>query len=170
MNKGLEALERIVMPDEVFLKECKRLNIDNHSDYETIKKELQRLEAIDNAKPSEALESLKTPLHNEWLRVYSQFKEIGETTKIVDGCRMVKSDADNYLTIKQYILKSQKKEKALEIIKKKHINPFTSNFQESKNAEEYNHLMSISYEAYWIKALYLTQEEFDLLKEVLCDE
>lgn len=48
MSKGLECLERMAMPDEVFLKECERLNIDNHSDYEYLKKELKALEIIKN--------------------------------------------------------------------------------------------------------------------------
>ncbi len=49
----------------------------------------------------EALENLKTALHNEWLRFYPQFKELDEKTKFVDGVRMVSSDADAFLNVKQ---------------------------------------------------------------------
>lgn len=49
----------------------------------------------------EALEILKTALHNEWLRFYPQFKELDEKTKFVDGVRMVSSDADAFLIVRQ---------------------------------------------------------------------
>lgn len=49
----------------------------------------------------EALEVLKTALHNEWLRFYPQLEELDEKTKFVDGVRMVGSDADAFLTVKQ---------------------------------------------------------------------
>jgi len=52
----LEALERLAMPDEIHISECKKLGISPTQDYKIIEQALQRLEAIDNAKPSEALE------------------------------------------------------------------------------------------------------------------
>lgn len=59
MNKELEALERLAMPDELHIEECKKLGIDLTEDYDLIKTALERLEAIDSAKPSEALERLE---------------------------------------------------------------------------------------------------------------
>ena len=66
----------------------------------------------------EALETLKTALHNEWLRFYPQFKELKEMTKFVDGVRMVGSDAEAFLTVKQALQRLEQIEKNIEICKK----------------------------------------------------
>ena len=44
MNKELEALERLAMPDELHIKECKKLGIGLTDDFNTIEQALQRLE------------------------------------------------------------------------------------------------------------------------------
>ena len=59
MSKELEALERLAMPDELHIKECKKAGIGLIEDYEVVERALHRLEAIDNSNPSEALKSLK---------------------------------------------------------------------------------------------------------------
>ena len=46
MNKALESLERLVMPDDLFLKECVKLGISNTYDYETIKKQLEAIDVV----------------------------------------------------------------------------------------------------------------------------
>lgn len=54
----LESLERLAMPDDLHIKECKKLGIGLTEDYEVVEQALHRLESIDNANSSEALEIL----------------------------------------------------------------------------------------------------------------
>lgn len=156
MTKGLEALERMAMPDEVFLKECERLNIDNHSDYEYLKRELQRLEAIDNANPSEALEEIKqiefyvgTIIGLEFIKGNDVFSEAKKRDYEIFKIKAEK--------IKQALLKAQQQEKVLGIIKDKQVN--VRLLKRCKSVEQYNNNCPFGCE--------LTQEEFDTLKEVL---
>ena len=51
MSKELEALERLAMPDDIHIKECKKAGIGLTEDYEVVEQALKRLEAIDNANP-----------------------------------------------------------------------------------------------------------------------
>ena len=97
MSKEFEALERLAMPDELHIKECKRLGIGLTEDYELIK---QRLEAIDNANPSEALECLgvlETYFYNKWKLTYF-LEDKPKELNTID-------------TIKQALLKAQELEK-----------------------------------------------------------
>lgn len=48
MTKARESLERIVMPDDLFKEQCKKLGISCNDDYKFLKEELQRLEGYDN--------------------------------------------------------------------------------------------------------------------------
>ena len=64
MRKELEALERLAMPDELHIKECKKLGIGLTEDYDIVKKALLELESIKEAKPSEALECLEVLEHD----------------------------------------------------------------------------------------------------------
>ena len=112
MSKVLESLERLAMPDEVFLKECERLNINNHSDYEYLKKELKRLEAIDNANPSEALNKLKE--NAEMFDEIAQENSHSYKDDTVVEAFIYKS---NNLTIEQALIKSQNLEKENELLK-----------------------------------------------------
>ena len=126
MNRDFEALEMLknrALSDldnipKTAIPICEKSNEEVMKAYEILKQALLELKTIRETDPIEALENLKIPLHNEWLRFYPQFEEMGETTKIVDGCRMVKSDAYNYLTIKQYVLKTQKDLDRLKILEK----------------------------------------------------
>ena len=59
MSKELESLERLAMPDDIHIKECKKAGIGLTEDYEVVEQALKRLEAIDNANPSEALKALE---------------------------------------------------------------------------------------------------------------
>ena len=131
-----------------YLEAFKRLNEDD-SDYalkqatkdiETVGQALQRLESIDNANPSEAL-------------------NITKATEKYTGIDLS--------IVKQALLKAQEQEKVLEIIKKKQVDMklfFNALFREQQYKinplEFYNG--SVGY-----KRLWLTQEEFDLLKEML---
>lgn len=44
MTKELEALERLAMPDELHIKECKKLGIGLTEDYDLLEQALQRLD------------------------------------------------------------------------------------------------------------------------------
>lgn len=93
MSKVLESLERLAMPDELHIKECKKLGIGLTEDYDVVEQALQRLESIDNASPSEALECLEKV--SDYLNNVYDYKEIIEE---------VRKDID---TIKQVLLKVQ---------------------------------------------------------------
>ena len=133
----LEALEKLL---DGYSK-----GMAGRSYYDTIKQALQRLESIDNSKPSETLEILddfKNGLVNK------------ETGMIMFNQVWFKNQID---TIKQALLKAQENEKVLEIMKDKWVN--VAVLIHSKTVEEYN---SNAYTPY-----NLTQEEFDLLKRWL---
>lgn len=147
MNKELEALEEI--RDFRYGKD--KLLVCQTAMYDDIKQALQRLEAIDNANPSEAL---------KWLEDKGeQWVERGLNPDIVQY-----KETQSYREIKQALLKAQEQEKelkAFEIIKKKKVNVirlFTNGFDIDL------------YHSNLRDELKLTQEEFELLKEVLSDE
>lgn len=147
MSKGLEALEEI--RDFRYGKD--KLLVCQTAMYDDIKQALQRLEAIDNANPSEAL---------KWLDdIGEQWVERGLNPDIVQY-----KETQSYREIKQALLKAQEQEKelkAFEIIKKKKVNVirlFTNGFDIDL------------YHSNLRDELKLTQEEFELLKEVFKDE
>ena len=55
MNKELEALERLAMPDDLHISECKKLGIGLTEDYEVVEKALLELKSIKEAKSSEVI-------------------------------------------------------------------------------------------------------------------
>ncbi len=104
---------------------------------------LQRLEAIDNANPSKALE-----------RVTSEFIDGYPTGNIFAGMTW-----EEHSAIKQALLKAQEQEKALKIIFEKTVD--IEYLKSAESVDEYNRLIKVTgffYEP-------LTQNEFDLLKE-----
>ena len=128
MSKELEALHTIAFNTQI--------NGMNFGDeLRTIEKALQRLEAIDNANPSEALEELEQDIKN---------RVILAEDKQLKLCAV----------IKQALLKAQEQEKVLEIIKEKYVEFYI--LLKSKNVEHYNSNTKFGKE--------LTEEEFDLLK------
>ena len=114
--------------------------------YDIVREALQRLEAIDNANPSEALECLEVLEQDIKDRI------------ILDEDRQLKLCA----VIKQALLKAEKEHKAFEIIKEKECDMrwFKYCIKVNSEVETYNNGLPEYYEK-------LTQEEFDLLKEVL---
>ena len=175
MDKYLEALERLAMPDELHIKECKKLGIGLTEDYDTVEKALLELTSIKKASPSEALECLE--------RIGAEKLARGE---------LIRNDnkLEPYIsTIKQALLKAQepkqyvdelklveKKLKALEIIKEKY--PNVVEVKLCKDYEHYKLRMSSKHDTEIVKIdwndkslldylVLLTEEEFNLLKEVL---
>lgn len=135
MSKELEALKRV------------KYNISKEvvDAFDSIENALERLEAIDNANPSEALETLKDAL-------------------IGNGINDTINDyVDNLiLPIKQALLKAQENEKVLSIIKEKCVD--VGYVIMLFMYKDYNSKMD---ELWGDKAplYYLTKEEFKLLKE-----
>ena len=99
MSKELEALNKI-QHDFGQLKGQELVSC-----YETIFSALQRLESIDNAEPSEALECLD--------KLFNEYKELcldtGSNEHIYQECNLTSS----YNTIKKYMLKAQEQKKYL---------------------------------------------------------
>lgn len=99
MSKELEALKRMeyFVNEEMGIKTFKQSgwHIEGTDDYEMVKEALQRLEAIDSAKPSKALESLK---------------KLGEY-ELKQNCLV--EDLIVYDTIKQALIKVQESKKYL---------------------------------------------------------
>ena len=149
----LEALEKLL---DGYSK-----GMAGRSYYDTIKQALQRLESIDNSKPSETLEILddfKNGLVNK------------ETGMIMFNQVWFKNQID---TIKQALLKAQENEKVLEIIKKKRIDIGLlkhCEYHTEYNVEIAEHNDELkTYQDWWYRKE-LTKEEFDLLKRWLGNE
>ena len=138
MSKELEALKRGIIEFE------KNLEDDPNNEWlkRTIagmKKCYQRLEAIENAEPSEALEKLNELLN--W-----------------DGASKVKFAL--YYSIKQSLLRAQEQEKVLEIIFEKQVDVC-----ELKICIDVYEDSLYQYNKRTIERFRLTPEEFDTLKE-----
>ena len=141
-----------------------------------LKQVLDYLKSLDNVNPSEALRKLddilnkvfdygvQSVLDNLLLRGYNtknMLKQecLGKTLDYdLDEAKTKIINLNDYPIIKQALLKAQEQEKVLEIVKKKTVSIFQLGC--CKNVNEYNDLKFIEFEK-------LTQEEFDLLKEVL---
>lgn len=146
VSKELDALERV---DDYVDKDydyCQRG--DYSKDYKLIKQALQRLEAIDNANPSKAMDYMKS-LFKCWEHLVKkdnlEIKEV-ELEKYIFK--------ENYDAIKQALIKAQEQEKVLEIIKKKNV--LINGLKHSMTLGLYNKCLDDD--------MILTQEEFELLK------
>lgn len=122
--------------------------------YEEYQKMCNRLESIDNAEPSEALKCVD--------KILGYFGKAQVETMTLSKC--------NVLTIKQALLKAQKEHKALEIIKEKNVNMFgfKRDIKQLGNRFTYKYYQSNLgnyHSGFDIQEL--TEEEFNLLKEVL---
>lgn len=139
VSKELEALEKGIIEFE------KDLEDDCNNEWlkrvvAGMKKCYQRLEAIDNANPSEAMKCFFRLGHNH-------------REEYING-----RHKEDYSIIEQYILKAQEQEKVLKIM----FTKIVSIFQLSccKNVNEYNDLKFNDNEK-------LTKEEFELLRRYL---
>ena len=109
MNKYLEALERLAMPDDLHIKECEKLGIGLTEDFDTVEKALLELESIKEAEPSGALKTLDvldktiSPLLEPVLAEY----EYDLSDKITA----------NYFALKQALLKAREQERENELLK-----------------------------------------------------
>jgi len=150
MNKELDYLDDILKNEPMTLN--KRMII------EIIKEKIQRLESIDNAKPSGALKSLEvlekiiSPLLEPILAKY----EDDLSDKITA----------NYFALKQALIKAQEQEKVLEIIKEKDVDiKFLRALINSDS--EYTRKNALKIYNLCLDNEQLTEEEFGLLKRWL---
>lgn len=125
-----------------YLEALDRISIhrfdDKYEEWDTDYETVENyLQSIDNSNPSEALECLKNFVENNEKGTYN----------IRD-----KKDLD---TIKQALQTKSKKELAFDIIKEKNVD--ITLLKHCEKVDEYNNNYNIN----------LTQEEFELLKEVL---
>lgn len=140
MSKELEAFRDILG----ILSAVSGCEVDMDSErIKLVNQALQRLEAIDNANPSEALEMFRS--------VELTLKENRFLNK---GSWLI----DSLNIIQQALIKAQENEKVLEVIKEKGVDIATFNTYQSVIG--YN--WSIRFEKH--KRKELTQEEFDALK------
>ena len=158
MSKELDYLDDILKNEPMTLN--KRMII------EIIKEKIQRLESIDHANPSEAL---------EWLNKFKgveisslPFKSEDGAVKEVDlnEVRFVGSQLNNEFRkfvyiIENALIKAQEQEKVFKIIKKKYVDIYL--LKSINTLEEYNKNIGL-------RGIELTQEEFDLLKRWLENE
>ena len=134
---------------------------------------LKRLESIDNAEPSDVsfiwLNQRITRLEDD-LQHYTMVEKDKALASITE------KELNHLTTIKQALLKAQKEHKALEIIKEKY--PDVVEVKLCKDYEHYKLRMSSKHDTEIVKIdwndislldylLLLTEEEFNLLKEVL---
>ena len=117
MNNYFEALERLAMPDDVHISECKKLGIGLMEDYEVVEKALLELQSIKEAEPSEALECLKK-LNGMEISSMPFKDDYGIEEVDLNDIRKVGSqlntDFKEYIdTIKQALLNAEKDEKII---------------------------------------------------------
>lgn len=163
MTKELEALEEI--RDFRYGKD--KLLVCQTSMYKIIKQALERLEAIDNANSSKALECLEDIYRNAVF--INEKQEIQNKHKIfIESPETNKTISEQCNTIKQALLKAQEQKRVLNIIKEKNVDVYI--LKTCINLEHYNSEIrrknqnnTYSYEI-WYE---LTEEEFSTLKEWL---
>jgi len=148
MNKKyLEALGKNIRYKKEYIgNDTYRLYLKKN-EIELLEKYLTELEAIDNAKPSEALELVG------YLKDY--------LLNMIPYCDWLND-------IEKYILKAQEQEKVLEIIKEKRVDLsyLRCCFEDNQSVERYNEYIRNKTMVYDHEEE-LTQEEFELLKRYL---
>lgn len=149
MSKELEAFESIM---KIYGNTNSLEGTYNY--FLIIKKALQRLEAIDNSKPSEALGLVK--------RTCELYVDSLKQRDLI-GYDIIEKQINEALdSIKQTLIKSQKQEKVLEILKEKGV--ILSILEYSQVVEDYNNAILFSFKPSAYEMCKLTQEEFELLK------
>lgn len=160
MSRELEALERLIEYRRIDVESVER---DDGTSYENdisiIEKALQRLEAIDNANPSEALKYLENMIDTFLVENKNKI----EFNKVNNyDCELLEERRKDLESYKQALIKAQEQGKVLEILFKKQVDLgwLWYCIHECVNSlNEYNKKMPI-------EKFKLTQEEFNLLKKV----
>lgn len=164
MDKELEALERLAMPDEMHIEECKKLGIDLTEDYEVVKKAILELKAIKEANPSEAFEILENISKEECLfKDRSTIYMGGEKVNSFTWKHTIGEHFKGIKDIEQALLKAQENVKILSVIKEKHLFEATHKYIVDYS-KDYNTYCKL-FESYKLdEANKLIENEFNLLK------
>ena len=149
MTKEFEALAFIKEKFAYLEYNCENYNIPKE-ELDILQNALNELKAIKEAKPSEAFKEL-----NEIIEYITEDKKVKYKSTILFDCEI----------IKQSLLKAQKLEKAWEIVRKKRVDFYILSIRNT--VEDYNGLYYDIHNSYDVVSYLLTQEEFDLLKEML---
>ena len=145
MSKELKALKRINEKNYLTEREHREF-------YSIVEQALQRLEVIDNSKPSEALDYLE------------RIRDVLQNDKCIDIEWVFKHE---YNTIKQALIQGEINKKFKEIVVSKCVG--TENLTYVKIAEDYDDYLSL-FEDKIEKEYLLFKDEFELLKEMFKDE
>ena len=160
---------------------------------EVVEQALQRLEFIDNANPSKALErlycsgnlQLNYVLSDKHKHDYETIEQALQRLESIDNANPSKAldclfrlghnhrkdyingkHKEDYSIVEQALLKAQENEKVLSIINKKSV--YIHLLQQCGDVESYNNYFITKYGLdEFTERLLLTQEEFDLLKRLL---
>ena len=113
MERELEGLERLAMPDELHNEECKKAGVELTEDYDLIKKALLELKSIKEANPIEALKYVNGKIADleDDLQHYTMVEK--------DKCKefFIREDLKQFTNIKQTLLNAQEQEKENDILK-----------------------------------------------------
>lgn len=123
MSKELQALERIENNITYLLSDCSDYDelvecftsVEEHKSCEIIRNALQRLEQIDNAKPSEALKDLKELNKMGFCRSIDTY--VPEIDRDISETQYLENTTEFYI-IKQALIKAQEQEKENAYIEK----------------------------------------------------
>ncbi len=145
MSEELESLERLAMPDELHIEECKKLGIDPTEDYEVVKQALLELKAIKEDNLSEVLEIVRKYESSNYLNVWHP--------KFVEDLK----------TVENYILKTQDDKQFTDLIlnKPQLLNVFV--FDGIHTWEEFEDTFSDEDKDY----INTTKEEFEYMRNQL---
>ena len=183
----LEALERLAMPDELHIAECKKVGVALTEDYEIIKQALLELKSIKEANLSKAMKGLHTIAFNTQFIAGMNFGDelraiehalLKAQELEIENSALLKENSNLYVELtfgqKQYkelIEYTKQQEKALEIIKEKRVNVGTFIHLTKVLKKDYEKCKGLNNtfganicDCY---CEFLTEEEFSLLKEVL---
>ena len=147
MSKELEIITKYIEKIEEYEKKTGKQYLARYISKKlciAIKEKLQRLEAIDNSNPDEALEDL------DKIEGFMTYHELYDSYKI------------EIKTIKATLLKAQEQNRVLEIIKNKVVD--ISIIYYSQNVEDYNNTITFRFKPSTLEQCKLTYEEFDTLK------
>lgn len=157
MSKALEALEKIKQEFG-----CDPAYYGLNLDFETIEQALQRLGTIEKGKNTDiidnymAFKNSEQAKPSEALTLFRSFKNGMITDNAI--CITKAYFDDKFPTIENALLKAEKLEQVLEIIKNKCVDIYL--LKSVNELEKYNKLIGL-------RGIELTQKEFDLLKEML---
>lgn len=162
MSKELEAFGRITLHTE-YDNDSNYDGIHFEDDCKLVDKALQRLEAIENVNTSEALKCLEHIKKDDFNMIITTYPPLPAYNGVTKD--------EMFDKIEQALLKAEKEHKALEIIKEKRVNVSTFIHFTKILKKDYEQCKANNDIVFCNicddEKEFLTEEEFNLLKEVL---